>query len=108
MSHTRSTVLKKYISVFFLLLFLFPLIEKEAHAFEHITDTHCTANQKHFHSLEHHCILCDFISTDSNKPADAHYQFVRVAETFLFQSYTECVNIPDAFYNLPARAPPLA
>jgi hypothetical protein len=100
-------VLKKYLSIFFLLLFLFPIVEKEAHAFEHIADVHCTANQKHFHSLEHHCILCDFINTDSNKPTDINYQFILAAEAFLFQPHIECVNIPDAFYNLPARAPPV-
>ena len=100
--------LKKYISFFFLFLFLFPTIEKQLHAFEHREDVHCTAVNKHFHTQEHSCSICDFTITDSNASPDVDFQFIISAKHFSFQPFIESVNTPNAFQNLPSRAPPVA
>jgi hypothetical protein len=48
-------------SVFFLIVFLFPFIGENCHAFAHSGDVHCTEQtERHIHELEHHCTLCDF------------------------------------------------
>lgn len=100
--------LKKQLSFFFLLLFLFPLIEKEAHGLECDTDIHCTADENHFHNLEHHCAICDFTVTDSYSPTINDYQLINVVHQFSFQLFTENAPTLSAFQHLPSRAPPLA
>jgi hypothetical protein len=89
-----------------LFIFLFPMVEKEVHTSIHSADVHCTAGNKHFHDLEHHCSICDFTLTDSNKPTDVNYQLVVSCKQFLFQSFTESLDIPGTFQYLPSRAPP--
>lgn len=98
---------KKYLSLFFLFLFLFPMAEKGIHAFEHQSDLHCSAADKHFHTLEHTCSLCDFTITDSNYPAQNEYSLIISVQQFLFHPFIESVNTPCAFQNIPARAPPV-
>jgi hypothetical protein len=100
--------IKKYLSLFFLVLFLFPMVEKEAHAFLHSTDEHCVASDFHFHKLEHHCAICDFTATDSSTPTNSDYQFVITVNTFLFQPLVQSTHTPGAFQDLPTRAPPIA
>ena len=100
--------IKKYFSFFLLFLFLFPIIEKQLHAFEHNADSHCTATDKHFHTPEHSCSICDFTITDSNAAPETKVQFVISSNQFLFHSFTESVNTPTAFQDLPSRAPPVA
>jgi hypothetical protein len=99
---------KKYISFFFLFLFLFPTIEKQIHAWEHSADEHCTSTSKHFHNLEHSCSICDFTITDSNAAPETEVQFVISSKPFLFHSFFESVNTLAAFQDLPSRAPPIA
>ena len=103
--HKRLT---KYLSLFLLLTFLFPIAEKQVHAFEHSTDKHCTASDKHFHEQEHHCDICDITLTDTGFPAAANYRFIASVHTFLFSLPYESVYHPGTFQNLPARAPPVA
>ena len=91
-----------------LLLFLFPMVEKHVHAFEHSKDKHCTANEKHFHEEEHHCTICDFTITDSNPGTGAGYQFITSSQQFIFSVLPESIYLQGAHYNLPARAPPVA
>ena len=83
------------------------MAEKEVHALEHSSDAHCTANDIHFHTLEHHCAICDFTVTDSDKPTPIAVQFIVSINSFSFLQLTESVHIPGAFQNLPSRAPPL-
>ena len=97
----------KILSVFFLFLFLFPMAEKGAHAFKHQSDIHCDATDKHFHTLEHTCSLCDFTITDSNYPTQNNHQLIVSTQQFLFHPFVESVNTPNAFQNIPARAPPI-
>ena len=98
----------KYISPFLLFLFLFPIAEKNIHAFEHLTDVYCSANSKHFHGLEHNCPICDFSIDKSNSPINSRNQFVLTLCRVSFNSFIESVNTPCAFQDLPSRAPPVA
>lgn len=99
--------LKKYSSLLLLILFLFPMVEKQAHAFEHSADTHCIASDKHFHEPEHHCDICDFTLTDTHHSADAGYRIIVSVQHFSFSSQLESLYISGAFQHLPARAPPV-
>ncbi len=78
------------------------------HAFEHRADLHCTATDKHFHTLEHSCSICDFTITDSNAAPETDVQFIISVHSFSHQSLIESVNTPTAFQDLPSRAPPIA
>lgn len=99
--------LKKYGSIFLLLLFLFPLVEKQLHIFDHLDETHCVSTDKHFHEQEHSCRICEFtISTPGILP-DIHLHFILSEEVFTFQSFKESVHTPEAFQDLPSRAPPV-
>ncbi|MFY9308348.1 MAG: hypothetical protein WAQ28_04780 [Bacteroidia bacterium] len=100
--------LQKYISIAVLLLFLFPMVEKQVHAFEHLSDKHCTANEKHFHELEHHCDVCVFTLGDSSPETGADYHFINSSEQFTYSISVERVYIKRILTNLPARAPPIA
>jgi len=98
--------IKKYLSLFCLVLFLFPLVEKNVHAFEHQDEIHCNATDKHFHELEHTCSLCDFTITESYLTESDYHAIIPVKQ-FLFHPFIEGVNTPQAFQDLPARAPPV-
>lgn len=100
--------LQKYISFSLCLLFLFPMVEKQIHAFEHSDDKHCTANEKHFHEQEHHCNICDFTHTDSSPDFVVNHGFVAFSQQFIFPSLPESVCLTETYYNLPSRAPPTA
>ncbi len=102
------TQLKKYFSILFLFLLLFPIIEKGLHSYEHQKDLHCTATEKHFHDLEHACSICDFTTTDSNNSPESGVQFIISAKEFSFFPFTQQLKIPYPYSNLPSRAPPVA
>ena len=97
---------KSYLSVFFLLLFLFPLLEKGIHDFSHIGDTHCTSLDKHFHAPEHHCEICDFTNDFNGFPAFNQYD-VLLSEQGILNFSSEKNNLllqEKHFHSL--RAPP--
>ncbi len=100
--------LKKYLSIFFLFLLLFPLAEKSIHGLEHEKDVHCTAIEKHFHEQEHSCSICDFTITDSNSLSNTGFVFTLTSQSFSFQPFSQSVIIPYAYSNLPSRAPPVS
>lgn len=100
--------LQKYFSLFLLLLFLFPIAEKQVHALQHLDDIHCTATDKHFHEQEHHCDICDLTLTDVSTPPVAEYRFTIAVQQYLFTIPTESVFHPAAFKDIPSRAPPTA
>ena len=61
--------LKQFISIFSIAVFLFPLVAEEVHTFEHRNDSHCTERSTtHFHEMEHHCSMCDFVHLTSDTP----------------------------------------
>lgn len=84
------------------------MIEKEVHGFECSSDIHCTASEKHFHSLEHHCAICDFTISNSNTPPKTDFQLINSVHHFSFQLFNESIQTPIAFQHLPSRAPPIA
>ncbi|MBA3705175.1 MAG: hypothetical protein H0W84_04565 [Bacteroidetes bacterium] len=100
--------LKKYLAVLLLLLFLFPLAEKELHAYEYKNEFHCSATDKHLHELEHTCSICEFTITNVNSFSATNYQFLISVQQFLFAPFAESLNTPKAFQDLTARAPPVA
>jgi hypothetical protein len=99
--------LKKYGSLFLLLLFLFPIVEKQLHAFDHINDKHCVATDKHFHELEHSCSICEFTIADTCPVPDIQLDIVVSEYTYSFQSFIQSLHVPEAFQDLPSRAPPI-
>jgi hypothetical protein len=99
---------KKYLPLFFILLFLFPMVEKGMHDLEHGNDKHCRAKDKHFHELEHNCSVCDHTTVDLSSSLPADFVIIISAKQLLFCPFVESVNTPFAFQYLPARAPPLA
>jgi len=102
-----NNALKKYCSILFLFLFLFPQVEKEIHAFEHLDDVHCTATDKHFHELEHTCSICDYTHSNSTESPQNNYKVILVENNYYYNLYTPSVNIPHSFQDIPTRAPPV-
>src|SRR5687768_4611960 len=97
--------LKKFLSVFFLLLFLFPLVEKELHAFEHSNDIHCNENDKHFHTLEHNCSICSFTFTSSEEPIKIADALILFSSSFSYSPSINCIYELNAIDNSGSRAP---
>ena len=83
------------------------MAEQEVHAFEHISDVHCTASDKHFHEQEHNCSLCDYTLNESGTSAENSFLFIISAVSFSYNPFLESVNVPQAFADLPSRAPPV-
>lgn len=98
---------KKYSSIFLLLLFLFPFVEKQVHIYQHADDERCVAADKHFHSQEHSCSICDYTLTEPCLITDANPVIVLSEQRIFLKQYTESVYIPTAFQDLPTRAPPV-
>lgn len=99
---------KKYISLFFLFLLVFPLAEKGVHAFEHHDEVHCTITDQHFHELEQECSICNFTVIDSSGIPHTDVKFIDASKSISYQEFIQSVNIPYALSNLPSRAPPIA
>lgn len=102
-----KVLLKNISSIFLLFLFLFPLVEKEMHALEHADDFHCSSVDKHFHELEHSCSLCDYTMPATLGSANNSFHVVFNEQIILFNLYTDCINIPTAYQDIPSRAPPI-
>jgi hypothetical protein len=100
-------VFQKYCSLFVLLLFLFPMVEKQLHAFEHLNEQHCTANEKHFHEAEHHCTVCDFTLTSAVDVDNSAYQYINSFKEIPYLVFIQSTNIVDTYIDIPARAPPV-
>jgi len=100
--------LKKYLTIFFLFLLLFPNIEKGVHAFEHHNEVHCSITDHHFHELESECAICDYTPSVSNDIPSNDITFVISSQRFSHIAFSEGIIIPHTFSNLPSRAPPFA
>ena len=101
--------LKKYSSFFLLLLFLFPVVEKQVHTFIHYSDNHCSSTtDKHFHESEHSCNLCDFNFTDSTPLEKSDLSFYIKITPASFNIFIKNSKAADPLYHLPCRAPPVA
>lgn len=99
--------IKIYFSLFLLGLFLFPLVEKELHAWEHADDFHCNSSVAHIHQHEHSCNLCDYTVVEKVTPEYYKVAFVTYERNICFTPFFENVNIPSAFSDIPSRAPPV-
>lgn len=99
--------IKKIFSVFFLILFLFPLMEKGIHDANHLDDAHCIATDKHFHTLEHNCPICDFTVTNHTFTPETSARFIIFVQHFSFVSLNEKINTEKVFHLFPSRAPPV-
>ncbi|HPD52946.1 MAG TPA: hypothetical protein PLI08_03310 [Bacteroidia bacterium] len=100
---------RSVLSVFFLLVFLYPLAEKTLHELSHAGDVHCnTVSQYHLHQEEHHCEVCDFTLTGTAEFSAIPLQCLCVvASTIGIPPLTTSVLVePPYFFQL--RAPPLA
>jgi hypothetical protein len=97
-----------FLSSFFLVLLLFPMVEKEIHAFEHKDDVHCMSSEKHFHAMEHHCSICDYTATHSTCCTNSKITFILSAKDFFFQPFLEKNKYSDFQFLLRSRAPPIA
>ena len=62
--------LKVLFTYFSLLVFLFPQVTEEVHAFQHRNDRHCTErNAVHLHEFEHGCFLCYYVPQTADEQA---------------------------------------
>lgn len=99
--------LRKYGSIFLLLLFLFPFVEKQIHIYQHADDERCISADKHFHSEEHSCSICDYTLTQPCLITDANPVIILSEQRIFLKQYAEDLHTPSAFQYLPSRAPPV-
>ena len=100
-------LVKKIYSLLLLLLFLFPVVEKEVHSYEHKDDFHCTTkSDKHFHSKEHYCSICDFNIPFVDAPIAYQSDFIILFKTVTHLIYTPGLISAGPDYCLSPRAPP--
>jgi hypothetical protein len=100
-------ITKQLSSLSFLLLFLFPLVEKQLHAMEHADDIHCNATDKHFHEAEHSCSICDYTFSDTPSELKAEYSFFLSTINFEYIGFHPILNSGSETLLLPSRAPPI-
>ena len=98
--------LKFIIAIFTLLVFLFPLTEKGIHDFSHINAPHCTSSDKHFHSAEHHCEICDFTNDFNGLPSLNHSELLLSKAGNLDFFFIDNNLLLQKKYFHPLRAPP--
>lgn len=99
--------LRKFIALFILTVFVFPLIAEQAHNLHHRNDTHCSErNTVHFHETEHHCFICDYIPVNSNKPTEQYYLSLTFSLTEDLSNGYVCIVTCRQQYNYPLRGPP--
>ncbi len=81
----RSSI-KRYLSIFFLFLFVFPYVQKGVHDLEHSSDIHCAdKSSAHFHETSHTCSLCDYTISKAATPVQlVEIGFVQISLPFLF------------------------
>ncbi|HNP47368.1 MAG TPA: hypothetical protein PKL85_00965 [Bacteroidia bacterium] len=102
-----SLRLKKYLSVFFLLLFLFPTATEIVHQYEHCNDFHCTEKSNvHLHQLEHHCFICDLV------PVTADQSILLTFDSFVpfftdeYFDFYKASSFEQTLFNFSLRGPP--
>jgi hypothetical protein len=98
--------IKKALSVFLLLVFLFPFVEKELHQLSHSNDIHCLLTGTHFDPQEHRCTVCDFTNHVTAPPAFFQYDLFlgTVSDVHFFFVANDIVLQKQVFR--PLRAPP--
>jgi hypothetical protein len=98
--------LKKFLSIFTIVVFLSPFVIEQVHAFEHLEDKHCTDTETHYCTPEHHCKLCDFVQLTS----DSHDSEIQIkAELVLTANdiyFYQAVSFEHPKFNYSLRGPP--
>jgi hypothetical protein len=104
-----TATFRKYLSLFLLSIFAWPLVEKGIHDFSHADDEHCTSRTAyHIHDQQHQCSLCDLDITSPLTPS--HTDDVVIAETpvaCLFYFHPAGF-VPSPHFSFSLRGPPLA
>jgi hypothetical protein len=99
--------LKRIISLFALVVFLFPIITEDVHSFSHKDDFHCTAqNEKHFHQAAHHCPICDYVPVSADKQANCNEIVAQSKFSTLWLSIYNSIVIEKSNYFFSLRGPP--
>lgn len=99
--------LRIHISLFFLALLLFPVLEKVKHELGHLHEERCDAKELHYCSLEHSCNVCDYVLSSSIEPSGNAPEFTILAQTC--DNFTLQYNAKPAItaeYSLSLRGPP--
>jgi hypothetical protein len=101
--------LKSYLSVFFLVAFLFPTLVKEVHTVNHEKRFHCDAKgEKHLHAQHHDCSLCDFVLPIASSPAKSTTSFTQFGfAEYIFPRPAEFYFSSSHFSSAQLRAPPV-
>jgi hypothetical protein len=96
----------RILSFLFLLLFIYPLVEKELHAFQHSDDFHCASATAHFHTPEVKCSFCDVFIQEITDASDDQPAYLAPAPTlFTFSTLSPQLTSHNHFYTS-LRAPP--
>ncbi|HMQ63120.1 MAG TPA: hypothetical protein PKE06_20725 [Flavilitoribacter sp.] len=99
--------LKILFTYFSLLVFLFPQVTEEIHAFQHRNDKHCTErNAVHLHEFEHGCFICYYVPQTADEQAAPSFitQPVWVLRSFAVSHVTPFRDQTQIGYAL--RGPP--
>jgi len=98
---------KLLISVFFLILFLFPVGEKIIHDIEHLSIKHCNEQQTHFCQTDHSCAICKFtLSKCFGQVVNAHNLFIISSFIDLISDDLISNTIIPLLYTFSIRGPP--
>jgi len=99
---------KQYLSLFLVLFFLFPQVEKAIHDIQHLKDSHCSEKSlAHFHKKEHSCAICDFNIPASNTPAKLSSRIILSVISVNYFEFTGETPVSVSDYQSSPRAPPL-
>lgn len=99
--------LSKLFALLLCVAILVPAIERNVHLFKHRNDIHCNSSEKHFHTSEHNCSICDYtIPLQEFNAVSYSFNFYPSATKF-FNNYTSCSTLSCAATTA-SRAPPLS
>lgn len=106
LQHCCINMLRLFFTYFTLLLFLFPMIEKGIHAFEHEEEEHCAAYEEtHLHEKHHDCQLCDYNLEPAQKN-NYDFSIIPFSKIVSFEFYIISFFVETSIYYFSLRAPP--
>lgn len=100
-------LMKKGISIFTLVVMLFPMGASSVHALLHRNDFHCYEKSgKHIHLPEHHCPICDLVPPVFHSPTNILSASIEIAGPITQAYFYKSVLITARAYHFSLRAPP--
>lgn len=97
------------ISLFFLLVFLYPVLEKSIHELSHDEHQHCNSfSQYHIHEQEHRCGICEFTLPVALVPVESSLTCEVTSVSSWMNTSVEHPDTGPAFPLFLLRAPPMA